>query len=71
MHKPVLSAGRSIYNGLNLSMKISFFIERVENRSGFGRTLVLLDQFKTFDRVDHRYLVSFLKAVSFGIVFRG
>lgn len=48
-----------------------YIVERVGNRSGFGRVLVSLDQSNDFDWVDHHYLVSVLKAAGFGPAFRG
>lgn len=45
-------------------------VGRAVNRSGFGGALDNLDQFKAFDNLNHRPLMSVSKDVGFGPVFK-
>ena len=57
--------GRSIQENLHLICEV---LEGIED--GTEATLISLDQFKTFNRVDHRFLVTVLETAGFQPEFR-
>ena len=57
--------GRSIQDNLHLIREV---LEGIED--GTEAELISLDQSKTFDRVDHRFLVTLLKTAGFQPEFR-
>ena len=56
--------GRSIQDDLHLVREI---LEGLKD--GTKATLINLDQFKAFDRVDHRFLLTVLETVGFQLEF--
>lgn len=60
-------SGRFIHDNLHL---IRYSIERVGQTSDKGGVLVHLDQSKTFDRLNHEYLVVVLEVTCLGPNFR-
>ena len=57
--------GRSIQDNLHLICEV---LEEIEN--GTEAALISLDQFKAFDRVDHRFMVTVLETAGFEPEFR-
>ena len=57
--------GRSIKDNLHLIHEVLVGIE-----DSTEATLISLDQFKAFDRVDHRFLVTVLETAGFKLEFR-
>lgn len=58
--------GKSIHDNLQF---IYYTVQRVWNISGKHRSLVHLDEYKSFHKVDYRYRVAVLREAEFGLTF--